>query len=277
MCQLYTGVTCDAYLRNQTVFVPPHITIDVLEDRLKAAYGVIRESKDMNPNCRGYALPSLCHSILPTCRSPEKTNHQYFANRARAAAVEVQRAKKAAAARTTTTTSTTTTTTTTTSSTSASTKSELFVIDEDTTVTASSNGGNHNFDEMLGDDPFESSFISAFPPTRSSENLRRICRTECELLENELCQKEYAIAKRHPTIGQKLQLEDCHDLPEASDCSRLGIHIDVDPSERCYWENGSGYRGTVAESASGRACQPWARLMKELADYPELAGQNYCR
>lgn len=36
----------------------------------------------MNPNCRVYALPSLCFSILPICRTPEKTNHQYFANKA---------------------------------------------------------------------------------------------------------------------------------------------------------------------------------------------------
>lgn len=271
VCQLYTGVTCDAYLRNKTVFVPPHIRIEELEERLKAAYGVIRESKDMNPNCRGYALPSLCHSILPTCRTPEKTNHQYFANRARAVAAEVQRAKKAAAAAARTTTTTTTTekiSTTFTLLTSTATDPATSTIPSEYNI------------EMQGDEPsfFSSGSSSSFqPPTRSSENLRRICRTECELLENELCQKEYAIAKRHPTIGQKLQLEDCHDLPDTSDCLRLGIHIDVDPSEKCYWENGSSYRGTVAESASGKRCQPWARLMKELADYPELAGQNYCR
>lgn len=117
-----------------------------------------------------------------------------------------------------------------------------------------------------------------YPPSRVSSNLRRICRNECELLENELCQKEYAIAKRHPAIGQILPIEDCSSLPEeTNDCSSLGIAIDVDEQEDCYWENGSKYRGTIAVSASGKRCLTWVRLMKEIADYPELAGQNYCR
>lgn len=117
-----------------------------------------------------------------------------------------------------------------------------------------------------------------YPPTRVASNLRRICRNECELLENELCQKEYAIAKRHPAIGQVLPIEDCSSLPdETNDCSSLGIAIDVDEQEDCYWENGSKYRGTIAVSKSGKRCLTWVRLMKEIADYPELAGQNYCR
>lgn len=119
---------------------------------------------------------------------------------------------------------------------------------------------------------------SNYPPARSTSNLRRICRNECELLENELCQKEYAIAKRHPAIGQILPIEDCSSLPiETNDCSSLGIAIDVDENEDCYWENGSKYRGTTAVSQSGKPCLTWARLMKEIADYPELAGTNYCR
>lgn len=66
ICQPYTGATCEPFLKNQTVFVPPHLSLDSLEDNLKAAYyGVIKESKDMNPNCRGFALPSLCFSVLP--------------------------------------------------------------------------------------------------------------------------------------------------------------------------------------------------------------------
>lgn len=144
--------------------------------------------------------------------------------------------------------------------------------------------------------------ISTYPPTRDSENVRRICRNDCELLENELCQMEYGIAKRHPTIGQKLPLEDCFNLPiiheniksyssngntvsvisnnfdkPQNDCSKLGIVIDVDETENCYWENGAGYRGATAVSANGNTCLKWARLMKEISDYPELAGQNFCR
>lgn len=74
-----------------------------------------------------------------------------------------------------------------------------------------------------------------------------------------------------------MQLEDCYNLPEGGDCSKLGIVIDVDENEKCYWEDGSGYRGTVAVSKTGKTCLKWARLMKEISDFPELAGQNYCR
>lgn len=373
ICQLYTGTTCEPFLKNQTVFIPLNATVEMLEDNLRTAYyGVIKESKDMNPNCRGYALPSLCYSVLPICRTPEKTNHQYFRNKA--IAMEEQRQRYVELTTTTTTTTPTTTTTastptTTTSTTAASTattepsvehvqkpkahksihekkgslsrkmkgqktvtttqsttteeaipvvtsapaesfgdleptslnseitfsvrkkrsfevtidastkfvKSKHFVHDDhvfvhdDHVVQASTLGKMTSLAET-------EAFKKHYPPTRSTENLRRICRNECELLENELCQKEYAIAKRHPAIGQILPLEDCYNLPEdTTDCSSLGIAIDVDENERCYWENGAGYRGTVALSQSGKPCLTWARLMKEIADFPELAGQNYCR
>lgn len=58
--------------------------------------------------------------------------------------------------------------------------------------------------------------------------LLRICKDDCKLLETELCSKEYAIAKRHPVIGQILELEECEYLPDdtfgsAKNCLRLGI------------------------------------------------------
>lgn len=45
LCQVYTGETCAGYLYNQTVFVAPELTIEIIEERLKSAYGVIKESK----------------------------------------------------------------------------------------------------------------------------------------------------------------------------------------------------------------------------------------
>lgn len=62
--------------------------------------------------------------------------------------------------------------------------------------------------------------------------VRRICREECEMLENELCRQEYAIAKRHPQIGQQVPLVECSDLPlngtdEAVDCLSLGISTEI--------------------------------------------------
>lgn len=368
--------------------MPPHLTLESLEDNLKVAYyGVIKESKDMNVNCRGYALPSLCYSVLPICRTPEKTNHQYFRNIAlqkekeRLRKLELAAAALASSTTTTTTTMQTTTTlmttttmtpsTTTTPATTttptpettliASTKSTMqpFKHTSDSHISTAQekfhgnhtdfpttvkprlkksqksrdrktkkhsihqNGGesvtyssvNHgdpddfdydkakrnrrflgnfwdehiNFDNMAEKFrhlrqamPITHSMIyspdSNYPPARSTSNLRRICRNECELLENELCQKEYAIAKRHPAIGQVLPIEDCYNLPEGlNDCSSLGITIEVDENEDCYWENGSKYRGKAAVSKSGKPCLTWVRLMKEIADYPELAGTNYCR
>lgn len=45
LCQPYAGETCASYLNNQTVFVAPDLTMEVIEERLKAAYGVIGASK----------------------------------------------------------------------------------------------------------------------------------------------------------------------------------------------------------------------------------------
>lgn len=69
-----------------------------------------------------------------------------------------------------------------------------------------------------------------------NHRLRRICRDECELLENVLCTKEYAIAKRHPHIGLQLPLIECSDLPkhgtkEAADCLSVGISTESDVNE----------------------------------------------
>lgn len=138
ICQLYTGSTCEAFLKNQTVFVPPHLTLDSLEDNLKAAYyGVIKESKDMNPNCRGYALPSLCYSVLPICKTPEKTNHQYFRNIALEKEKERLRAAAAHAAQILATTIATTTSSSTSKATILSTIASINK--ETTTVTANFN------------------------------------------------------------------------------------------------------------------------------------------
>uniref|UniRef100_A0A1B0CUW9 Putative tyrosine-protein kinase transmembrane receptor ror n=1 Tax=Lutzomyia longipalpis TaxID=7200 RepID=A0A1B0CUW9_LUTLO len=299
ICQVYQGRTCEAFLMNQTVFVTPGVTIDTIEERLKAAYGVIKESKDMNPNCRVYALPSLCYSILPTCRSPELSNHQYFAAKATYEANQRnnqrnshkrKRLPLSATKRPPPATTPKLTVYFSGPVTPAVDAEELQLVTAaavsdrlrrrretfDVTVDARTKAIKRIKDS--GGGPRVSEYTSRqYPPTRNTENLRRICRDECELLENELCQKEYAIAKRHPAIGKLLQLEECTDLPDDSDCMSLGIAVDVAPEETCFWENGEKYRGTVATSASGRPCLKWARLMKEIADFPELAGQNFCR
>lgn len=242
---MYTGSTCEQFLAGQSVFVMPNITIDELEERLRNAWTVIRESKDMNSNCRVYALPSLCFSVLPICKSPELSNHQYFA------------------------------------------KLAMF---QQASSGRKTNGGKKEKKHRKGSvkgtkEPkvqrkkreIEFDGIAYQSPTKNTENLQRLCRQDCELLEYELCSKEYAIAKRHPTIGQKLPLEICEELRDDSVCSRTGIDIEVSPDQNCFWDTGTGYRGIVNVSKTGKECMKWARSMREIADLPELAGHNFCR
>ncbi|XP_030569840.1 tyrosine-protein kinase transmembrane receptor Ror-like [Drosophila novamexicana] len=243
ICQLYNGTICNEFLRNSHVFISPNVTINDLEDRLKAAYGVIKESKDMNSNCRKYALPSLCLSSLPICRTPERTNLLYFAN------VAMITNKYSG----------------------NETRKKRFLLKDPK--------NRHSFlkkKPVYYNDVFTNDVSSKYPPTKESENLKRICREECELLENELCQKEYAIAKRHPVISV-VGVEECEKIPREKDCSSLGITIEVDDAEDCYWEDGSSYRGIENVSISGKPCLRWSWLMKEISDFPELIGQNYCR
>jgi len=197
----------------------------------------------MNSNCRKYALPSLCFSSLPICRTPERTNLLYFANLAMFTNLysgNDTREKR---------------------SVSRDSKSKNFFLKKKS---------------IFYDDVFSKDVSSKYPPTKESENLKRICREECELLETELCQKEYAIAKRHPVIGI-VGVEECQKLPQHKDCSTLGITIEVDETENCYWEDGSSYRGIQNLSITGKPCLRWSGLMKEISDFPELIGQNYCR
>lgn len=114
----------------------------------------------------------------------------------------------------------------------------------------------------------------------NSTVLKRVCKTDCEILENELCQMEYAIAKRHPHIGQQLTLEECQDLPEDDpDCLKVGIGTLLVSDDECYWEDGSGYLGRVNVADSGMPCVEWSKQLRvRVSDYPELAGRHsYCR
>ncbi|XP_058987946.1 tyrosine-protein kinase transmembrane receptor Ror-like isoform X1 [Musca domestica] len=49
ICQLYNGTTCSKYLSNKSVFIPPNFTLEDFEERLRAAYGVIKESNQKMP------------------------------------------------------------------------------------------------------------------------------------------------------------------------------------------------------------------------------------
>ncbi|VEN42632.1 unnamed protein product [Callosobruchus maculatus] len=120
--------------------------------------------------------------------------------------------------------------------------------------------------------------------TKLTNYLRRICRDECLLLENELCSKEYSIAKRHLVIGQIMELEVCEMLPLLTDpssknCLSLGVgDLTVDKDEKCFWDTGKLYRGNQDTTASGNKCIRWSHQFRiKPSDYSELAGHNYCR
>jgi hypothetical protein len=174
--------------------------------KLHRAFGVIKESKDMNSICASFALPSLCITVLPICRTPEESNHYYFLNKNKAKASDkyiTKKSKKSNQPRKTKTktiiaksppvepttssiTSSTTTTTTTTEKPSVAKEIEF------------SGDSNSYYEESPGnfatDHPFHHrrrrrngmdflNIKNAYPPTKQSENLRRICRSDCELLE----------------------------------------------------------------------------------------------
>ena len=63
---------------------------------------------------------------------------------------------------------------------------------------------------------------------RRTEKPRKICREECEMLEDQLCRKELALARQYPMLGAQFVLPVCDELPtigspEASTCVSIGI------------------------------------------------------
>ncbi|GAB6023780.1 hypothetical protein CHUAL_008532 [Chamberlinius hualienensis] len=113
-----------------------------------------------------------------------------------------------------------------------------------------------------------------------------ICRDECEILENDICRMEYAIAKKHTVLVHQLALPHCNDLPlpqskEGKNCLRLGIFqlAEIDEEQKCYIDVGESYRGIASRTVSGLECQRWShQAALKTSDFPELiGGHNFCR
>lgn len=243
ICQEYVGKVCANHLKAHFVYIPYDTTQEDLEQKLLTAMQVTKYSNDISSHCEGYAVPSLCYSTFPICRNPFETN-----------SIFLKEARK------------------------------IFSPDKSSV----------DYNEELPEIVFENlpngiipTIFSKFNNTaklfdyrHNSTILRRVCKQDCEILENELCQKEYAIAKRHPQIGQQLILEDCQDLPEDDpDCLKIDIGAMMLSDDECFWENGSGYLGKVNVAETGTPCVEWSKQWHvKVFDYPELAGRHsYCR
>ncbi|KAJ0175679.1 hypothetical protein K1T71_008838 [Dendrolimus kikuchii] len=247
ICQEYMGKQCSSYLLNQYVYIPYNTTQAILEEKLTRAIQVTRFSKEISSHCEGYALPSLCYSTFPICRNPVDTNNNFL-----------KEAKK----------------------------TFPFLIEDAATSEQNDEMPEIVFENLpkgkLPDMYIKPDNVSneLFNYRYNSTVLKRVCKQDCEILENELCQTEYAIAKRHPHIGQKLTLEDCQSLPENDpDCLKIDIGAVIVSNDECYWENGNSYLGRVNIASNGMPCIEWSKqLYVRVSDYPELAGSHsYCR
>lgn len=246
ICQEYLGRVCAEHLRGQFVYIPYNTSQAALEDKLMKAFQVTKYSNDISPRCEGYAVPSLCYSTFPICRDPFVTNSKFYREARKLFSIQTDGTSK--------------------------------TNDDDLPEIVFENLPLGKLPSMYTDS--NSSFAAMFNFRYNSTVLRRVCKQDCEILENELCQKEYAIAKRHPHIGQQLTLEECQDLPEDDpDCLRISIGAVMVSDDECYWENGSGYLGRVNVANNGMACVEWSKqLHVRLSDFPELAGtHSYCR
>ena len=129
---------------------------------------------------------------------------------------------------------------------------------------------------------------STFPLCdKRTQKPRKICREECEVLEQDYCQSELETARSHPAIFQQMVFPECEELPalgsmESHNCVRLGIpgtaHL-IQPHS-CYTGVGDQYRGTHSMTSSGQHCKPWRDqlIIDMFPGHMELVGgHNYCR
>ena len=128
--------------------------------------------------------------------------------------------------------------------------------------------------------------LSTFPLCdRTTEKPRKLCREECELLEDNFCRNELIVARQFAMLDQQMVLPVCHELPtigspESANCVKIGVpgsHNLIKP-HYCYANSGQEYRGTYSTTMTGDPCLPWNRKPILTSDHPELiGGHNYCR
>ena len=128
---------------------------------------------------------------------------------------------------------------------------------------------------------------SSFPPCdKMTERPRKICREECEILEDDLCRQEAVLARRYGMLGSQYILPVCKDLPpvgstESLNCVRIGVPqvSQLILLHNCYANYGREYRGTVSTTKTGLTCLPWDKKASlATSSHVELiGGHNFCR
>ncbi|XP_008545729.1 tyrosine-protein kinase transmembrane receptor Ror isoform X1 [Microplitis demolitor] len=270
-CEIYVGKTCAEFVGNQSVHIPYPATQKMLEEKLVQAFGVINYSKDISPNCAVYAKPSLCYSTFPICRDRPLTRAKTKTSNLSLQLFNSLNSNDQADPL----------------------DDENEGSDEILTVPGKIRRKRSGLNRRSSWNQEKSGKIigQRYGEPKSArkdllnKKLRQICREDCEILENELCRKEYAIAKRHPLL-QQLRLPECSDLPvqgtkEAIDCLSLDVPSIQNAEEdvNCYWGNGITYNGTVNYSIYNRPCLKWLHQFNlQISEYPELRGRHsYCR
>ena len=117
---------------------------------------------------------------------------------------------------------------------------------------------------------------------KKTQKPQKICRDDCEIVEQRVCQSELAMVRRHPLLSRQLELPYCEELPpigssESEDCVKLGLPLVnqlIQPHD-CFNGNGETYRGTTSTTMSGYACLPWSNQSEIMTiKHLELIG-NY--
>uniref|UniRef100_A0A8R1DYF1 receptor protein-tyrosine kinase n=1 Tax=Caenorhabditis japonica TaxID=281687 RepID=A0A8R1DYF1_CAEJA len=120
-----------------------------------------------------------------------------------------------------------------------------------------------------------------------------ICRHDCDVIQNDECPSELALAAQHELVGDtpKALFPLCSRLSSTSNCIPvMRTATQPNPASEinrghmthwCYVNSGTQYEGTVAQSSSGKPCAPWIDSTSRdfnVHRFPELmTAKNYCR
>ncbi|KAK3091292.1 hypothetical protein FSP39_018693 [Pinctada imbricata] len=133
--------------------------------------------------------------------------------------------------------------------------------------------------------------LFTFPPcdgTVTDPQPVKMCRDECEMLEQKICKNEYRLGMNHPMLGSDF-MPVCRELahPDSAEgrkCFRIGVPVDKKDMnykkevETCYKSVGETYTGPISQTQSGKPCEYWTNNPK----YPThlfnmLGDHNKCR